>query len=83
MHHISTARWASCTRWRRRASGTGPSELTELAVAGASDVVARKRRPVRTAFWFPHSDPQYKPELVERYSYGWCHGPAGEAQVFG
>ena len=30
----------------------------------------------------PHSDPQYRPELIEPYSYGWCHGPAGDAQVF-
>jgi Lanthionine synthetase C-like protein len=29
-----------------------------------------------------HSDPQHRPELVERYSYGWCHGPAGDGQVF-
>ena len=21
-------------------------------------------------------------ELIERYSYGWCHGPAGDAQTF-
>jgi hypothetical protein len=23
------------------------------------------------------------PELIERYSYGWCHGPTGDAFVFG
>jgi hypothetical protein len=33
-------------------------------------------------FLVPHSDPPHKPELVERYSYGWCNGPAGDAQVF-
>jgi hypothetical protein len=33
-------------------------------------------------FLVPHSDPQHRPEVVERYSYGWCHGPAGDAQVF-
>jgi hypothetical protein len=33
-------------------------------------------------FLVPHSDPQYKPELIDRYSYGWWHGPAGDAQVF-
>ena len=30
----------------------------------------------------PHSDPQYRPNDIERYSFGWCHGPAGDAQVF-
>jgi Lanthionine synthetase C-like protein len=30
----------------------------------------------------PHSDAQHKPERVERYNYGWCHGPTGDAQVF-
>jgi hypothetical protein len=33
-------------------------------------------------FLVPHSDPQHKPDLIERHSYGWCHGPAGDAQVF-
>ena len=33
-------------------------------------------------FLVPHSDPQHRPELIERYSFGWCHGPAGGAQVF-
>jgi hypothetical protein len=30
----------------------------------------------------PHSDPPHRPEIIERYSYGWCNGPAGDAQVF-
>lgn len=29
-----------------------------------------------------HSDPPHRPELIERYSLGWCNGPAGGAQVF-
>lgn len=33
-------------------------------------------------FLVPHSDPPHRPELIERYSYGWCNGPAGDAQVF-
>jgi hypothetical protein len=35
-----------------------------------------------TGFLVPHSDPQQDPEGIERYSCGWCHGPAGDAQVF-
>jgi hypothetical protein len=33
-------------------------------------------------FLVPHSDPQQVAFGLERYSYGWCHGPAGDAQVF-
>src|SRR5262249_45988963 len=33
-------------------------------------------------FLVPHSDPRHRPELIERYSFGWCNGPAGDAQVF-
>ncbi len=56
-------------------------DLIELAVAGAADVVARDEAGP-DGFLVPHSDPQHRPELIERYSYGWCHGPAGDAQVF-
>ena len=59
---------------------TAPTS-TALALAGAADVVSpQRRRP--GGFLVPHSDPQHRPELIERYSYGWCHGPAGDAQVF-
>ncbi|WP_200901134.1 lanthionine synthetase LanC family protein [Nostocoides japonicum] len=30
----------------------------------------------------PHSDPQHRPDNIERFSLGWCNGPAGDAQVF-
>jgi hypothetical protein len=29
-----------------------------------------------------HSTPQYRPDVIEPISYGWCHGSAGDAQVF-
>ena len=29
-----------------------------------------------------HSDPPHRPDLIERYSLGWCNGPTGDAQVF-
>jgi hypothetical protein len=52
-----------------------------LALAGAADVVSRdEARPA--GFLVPHSDPPHRPELIERYSYGWCNGPAGDAQAF-
>jgi hypothetical protein len=56
-------------------------DLTELALAGAADVVSRNEAGP-AGFLVPHSDPQHRPELIERYSYGWCNGPAGDAQVF-
>ncbi|WP_310723253.1 lanthionine synthetase LanC family protein [Streptomyces sp. N2A] len=60
---------------------TGRADLTELARAGAADVVARNEAGP-AGFLVPHSDPQDHPELTARHSYGWCHGPAGDAQVF-
>lgn len=56
-------------------------DFIELALAGAADVVSRDET-TRGGFLVPHSDPQHRPELVERYSLGWCNGPAGDAQVF-
>jgi hypothetical protein len=56
-------------------------DLIDLALAGAADVVSRNEAGPG-GFLVPHSDPQHRPEVIERYSYGWCHGPAGDAQVF-
>ncbi|MFE2377297.1 lanthionine synthetase LanC family protein [Streptomyces sp. NPDC059398] len=56
-------------------------DLTELAVAGASDVAARNEAGP-TGFLAPHSDPQHVPDRTERFSYGWCHGPTGDARTF-
>jgi lanthionine synthetase-like protein len=62
------------------AAATRP-DLIELALAGAADVISRNEA-LDDGFLVPHSDPQHRPEVIERYSYGWCHGPAGDAQVF-
>jgi hypothetical protein len=56
----------------------GRQDMIEMALAGAADVVSRNEADP-DGFLVPHSDP---PELIERYSYGWCNGPAGDAQVF-
>nr|WP_256069892.1 lanthionine synthetase LanC family protein [Streptomyces sp. DvalAA-14] len=56
-------------------------DLVDLALAGAADVVSRNEAGP-DGFLVPHSDPQQQHEKSERYSYGWCHGPAGDAQVF-
>jgi hypothetical protein len=47
--------------------------MIELAVAGTADVVSRNEAG-SVGFLVPHSDPQHRPELIERYSFGWCNG---------
>lgn len=56
-------------------------DFIDLALAGAADVVSRNESG-SADFLVPHSDPPYEPDRVERYSFGWCHGPAGDAQAF-
>lgn len=57
------------------------SDLVQLALEGAVDVVGRNEAGP-DGFLVPHSDPPHRPDLIERYSLGWCNGPAGDAQVF-
>lgn len=59
----------------------GREDMIELALAGAADVVSRNEAGP-AGFLVPHSDPLHRPDLIERYSYGWCNGPAGDAHVF-
>lgn len=59
----------------------GRGDLVDLALAGARDVVGRNEAGP-DGFLVPHSDPPHRPDLIERYSQGWCNGPAGDAQVF-
>jgi lantibiotic modifying enzyme len=80
-HHIAHGTLGIACALVAVGAATGHRELTELALAGASDVVARNEAGP-AGFLVPHSDPQHRPELIERYSYGWCNGPAGDAQVF-
>lgn len=56
-------------------------DLIDLALAGAAGVVGRNEAGP-DGFLVPHSDPPHRPDLIERYSLGWCNGPAGDAQVF-
>ena len=56
-------------------------DMVELAVSGAADVISRNEAGPEE-FIVPHSDPPHRPELIERYSLGWCNGPAGDAQTF-
>ena len=80
-HHISHGTLGIVYALAAVGHAAGRGDLIELALAGAADVVSRNEAG-QAGFLVPHSDPQHRPELIERYSYGWCHGPAGDAQVF-
>ncbi len=80
-HHIAHGTLGIACALAAVGAATDHRELIELALAGASDVVARNEAGP-AGFLVPHSDPQHRPELIERYSYGWCNGPTGDAQVF-
>jgi hypothetical protein len=79
-HHISHGTLGIVAALASVGAALERPDLIELALAGAADVVSRNE--VEDGFLVAHSDPQHRPELIERYSYGWCHGPAGDAQVF-
>jgi Lanthionine synthetase C-like protein len=80
-HHLSHGTLGIVYALAAVGHAAGRGDLTDLALAGAADVVSRNEAGP-AGFLVPHSDPQLRPELIERYSYGWCHGPAGDAQAF-
>lgn len=80
-HHMAHGTLGIVVALAAVARATGRGDLLDLALAGAADVVSRNvAGPL--GFLVPHSDPPHKPEIIERYSYGWCNGPAGDAQAF-
>jgi lantibiotic modifying enzyme len=81
LHHISHGTLGITYALASVGHALGRSDLIELALAGAADVVSRDEAGP-SGFLVRHSDPQWRPTLIEPYSYGWCHGPAGDAQVF-
>ncbi|MGW1541645.1 lanthionine synthetase LanC family protein [Streptomyces sp. NPDC002309] len=81
LHHISHGTLGIVLALARVGRAGDRADLVELALAGAADVVARDQAGPE-GFLVPHSTPQYRPDVVEPISYGWCHGPAGDAQVF-
>ena len=80
-HHIAHGTLGIVYALAAVGAAAGRRDLTELALAGAADVVARDEAGP-AGFLVPHSDPPHRPGLIERYSFGWCNGPAGDAQVF-
>ncbi|MEU4148295.1 lanthionine synthetase LanC family protein [Streptomyces parvulus] len=93
LHHVSHGSLGIALALARVGAGTGRADLTELALAGAADFVARAEPEADgggetdgarqgRGFLVRHSTPQFLPDLIEPFSYGWCHGPAGDAQAF-
>ncbi|QIG45638.1 lanthionine synthetase C family protein [Nocardioides anomalus] len=80
-HHVAHGTLGIVLALARVGAATGRDDLVDLALAGAADVVARNEAGP-DGFLVPHSDPPHRPELIERWSLGWCNGPTGDAQVF-
>jgi lantibiotic modifying enzyme len=80
-HHMAHGTLGIVLALAEVSAATGRRDLFDLALAGAADVVSRDEEGP-DGFLVPHSDPQHRPDIVERYSYGWCNGPAGDAQTF-
>ena len=80
-HHVSHGTLGVVAALAAVGHETGRTDLLDLAVAGAEDVVARDEDGP-DGFLVPHSDPPDRPELIDRYNLGWCQGPTGDAQVF-
>ncbi|MFL1901116.1 lanthionine synthetase LanC family protein [Streptomyces tauricus] len=81
MHHMSHGTLGIVYALAAVGRAAGRADLVDLAVAGAADVVSRNEAGP-DGFLVGHSDPQQRHERVERHNYGWCHGPAGDAQAF-
>jgi hypothetical protein len=81
LHHISHGALGISYALTAVGRALGRADMVELGRAGVAEVVGRNDGGPDD-FLVAHSDPPYRPELIERYSYGWCHGPAGDAQVF-
>jgi Lanthionine synthetase C-like protein len=81
LHHISHGTLGIAYALAVVGTAVGRRDLVDAALAGVADVVARDEAGPE-GFLVPHSDPQQVASGLERYSYGWCHGPAGDAQVF-
>jgi hypothetical protein len=80
-HHIAHGTLGIVYALASVGDAAGRDDMIDLALAGAADVVGRNEAGP-DGFLVPHSDPPHRPDIIERYSYGWCNGPAGDAQVF-
>jgi hypothetical protein len=81
LHHVSHGTLGIALALARIGGATGRGDLLDLALSATADVVARDSAGP-DGFLAPHSTPQYLPDLIDPVSYGWCHGPSGDAQLF-
>ncbi|WP_367320065.1 lanthionine synthetase LanC family protein [Streptomyces sp. HUAS ZL42] len=81
MHHVSHGTLGVAYALATVGAATGRADLVELARSAVADVVSRDEAGP-DGFLVPHSDPWHRSDVVERFNYGWCHGPTGDAQVF-
>jgi hypothetical protein len=61
-------------------AATDRNDFLATAMEGTSDVLSLAEDDGGDGFLVHHSDPQL--DRSERFSFGWCHGPAGDAQLF-
>ncbi|MCU8594167.1 MULTISPECIES: lanthionine synthetase LanC family protein [Streptomyces] len=81
LHHLSHGTLGIAVALARVGAATGRTDLLDLGLTAVRDVVARDEAGPE-GFLVRHSTPQFHPDLIDPVSYGWCHGPAGDAQVF-
>ncbi|MFF0704074.1 lanthionine synthetase LanC family protein [Streptomyces tendae] len=81
LHHVSHGTLGIALALARVGGATGRGDLLDLALSATADVVARDSAGP-DGFLAPHSTPQFHPDLIDPVSYGWCHGPSGDAQLF-
>ena len=81
LHHISHGTLGVAYALATVGAAVGRGDLTDTALAAVANVTARNEAGP-DGFLVPHSDPQQVAFGLERHAYGWCHGPAGDAQVF-
>ncbi|MFE9342566.1 lanthionine synthetase LanC family protein [Streptomyces olivaceus] len=81
LHHLSHGTLGIAVALARVGAATGRTDLLDLGLTAVRDVVARDEAGP-DGFLVLHSTPQFRPDVIDPVSYGWCHGPAGDAQVF-
>ncbi|MFI7293837.1 lanthionine synthetase LanC family protein [Streptomyces sp. NPDC050121] len=81
LHHLAHGALGIAYALAAVGAATDREDLVELARAAVAEVVSRDEAGPE-GFLVPYSHPQPSSDRVERHNYGWCHGPAGDAQVF-
>ena len=61
-------------------AATDRPDLLDTAMQATRDVLSLAEDDGGDGFLVHHSDPQL--DGSKRYSFGWCHGPTGDAQLF-